>query len=93
MDEIEKLRQNLELEILNLISEIVKKLGYNPYIELIQAMNIVNGKNYNDFKAVQNKMKNLSILLYDRRLYLGQIKQFIDNIELILEKITSMKLS
>ncbi len=81
---LENLLQNLKENIVLLESVIIKKLGHNPYKELDKALIIINQKNYKYFSSIYKKMKSLSILLYDRRLFDNNIASILKNIEDIL---------
>lgn len=82
----EELRQNLREHILQLNSIIINKLGNNPYKEIDKILIIINQKNYKQFHSIRIKMKELSILIYDRRIYDEDVLILINNIELILNK-------
>ena len=81
----EELRQNLREHILQLNS-IINKLGNNPYKEIDKILIIINQKNYKQFHSIRIKMKELSILIYDRRIYDEDVLILINNMELILNK-------
>lgn len=82
----EELRQNLREHILQLNSIIINKLGNNPYKEIDKILIIINQKNYKQFHSIRIKMKELSILIYDRRIYDEDVLILINNMELILNK-------
>lgn len=82
----EELCQNLREHILQLNSIIINKLGNNPYKEIDKILIIINQKNYKQFHSIRIKMKELSILIYDRRIYDEDVLILINNIELILNK-------
>lgn len=82
----EELRQILREHILQLNSIIINKLGNNPYKEIDKILIIINQKNYKQFHSIRIKIKELSILIYDRRIYDEDVLILINNIELILNK-------
>lgn len=84
-NDLEKLRKNLKNNIILLVSLITNELGYNPYKDLDKLLTIINQKNYKQFSSMHKKMKELSILLYDRRLFNNEIANVLKNIEILLK--------
>ena len=84
-NDLEKLCKNLKNNIILLVTLITNELGYNPYKELDKSLTIINQKNYKHFFSIHKKMKELSVLLYDRRLYNNEIEDVLKNIEILLK--------
>ena len=61
--------ENRLFEIRELISH---ELGNNPYEDLNKMIKSVSQKNYSQVLFIRNKIKNLSMLLYNRNLECGQ---------------------
>lgn len=75
--------------ILLLKSLIVKKIGDNPYGEIDKILLIVNQKNYKQYRSIRLKVKELTILLYDRRVYDKDIENVLNIIESFLNEYDS----
>lgn len=86
---IDDISQNLKKNILLLKSLIVKKIGDNPYGEIDKILLIVNQKNYKQYRSIRLKMKELTILLYDRRVYDKEIANVLSIIESFLNEYDS----
>ncbi len=84
-NDLEKIRKNLKNNIILLVSLITNELGYNPYKDLDKLLTIINQKNYKQFFSMHKKVKELSILLYDRRLFNNEIENVLKNIEILLK--------
>lgn len=57
-------------EVKNLISN---EIGNNPFEDLEKMIKIVSQKNYNQSHAIRNKIKNFSMMLYNRNLDCGKL--------------------
>lgn len=86
---IDDISQNLKKNILLLKSLIVKKIGDNPYGEIDKILLIVNQKNYKQYRSIRLKVKELTILLYDRRVYDKDIENVLNIIESFLNEYDS----
>ena len=84
-NDLEKIRKNLKNNIILLVSLITNELGYNPYKDLDKLLTIINQKNYKQIFSMHKKVKELSILLYDRRLFNNEIENVLKNIEILLK--------
>jgi Na+/phosphate symporter len=60
----------IQVEILlNEVKDMISnEIGNNPYEDLEKMIKIVSQKNYNHIPAIRNKLKNLSMMLYNRHL-------------------------
>ncbi len=83
-NDLENLSQSLKENIVLLKSIIIHELGYNPYKEIDKSLAIITQKNYKYFSSIYEKMKSLTILLYNRRLSDNRILDVLKNIEDIL---------
>jgi hypothetical protein len=55
--------------LLNEIRDLISsEIGNNPYEDLDKAIKIISQKNLNQFSSINNKLKNLSMMLYNRNL-------------------------
>ena len=52
---------------------ISNEIGINPYEDLEKMIKIVSQKNYNQSPVIKNKLKNLSMMLYNRNLDCGKL--------------------
>lgn len=69
-------------EVKNLISN---EIGINPYEDLEKMIRIVSQKDYNQFPVIRNKLKNLSLMLYNRNLDCGKsVFEKIDEVYVLL---------
>lgn len=62
--------RHIQLEtLLNEVKELISnELGVNPFEDLEKTIKIVSQKNYNQSQQIRNKLKNLSMILYNRNL-------------------------
>lgn len=60
----------IQIEILlnEVKSLIANEIGINPFEDLEKIIKIVSQKNYNQSHVIRNKLKNLSMMLYNRNL-------------------------
>jgi len=73
----------IEILLIEIFDLIVSELGSNPYEDLDKMLKIVVQKNYNQKDALKNKLKNFSILLYNRRL--ENQSHILDNLNKVYE--------
>lgn len=62
--------RHIQLEtLLNEVKSLISnELGVNPFEDLEKTIKIVSQKNYNQSHLIRNKLKNLSMILYNRNL-------------------------
>ena len=62
--------RHIQLEtLLNEVKSLISnELGVNPFEDLEKTIKIVSQKNYNQSQQIRNKLKNLSMILYNRNL-------------------------
>lgn len=80
----------LEKVLDEIIELILTELGSNPYKELEQAKKIVAQRIFHQFPAIERKLGNLTMLLYNRRMTnIKELDKKTEEANCILDEITS----
>lgn len=66
--EIQQKYVQIESLLKEIRNNIIHEIGYNPYEDLDKLMKVASQKNYNHFSSINKKLKNLSMMLYNRNL-------------------------
>lgn len=87
MENIQEKYFQIETFLNEILVLIILEMGSNPFEDLDKAIKIVSQKNYSQITSLDKKIKNLSMLLYNRNLKNSKtIFNKLDKIHFVLTK-------